>query len=144
MKTNMLITAIVLAVFTTFYSCESKQQKVEDAQQNLQDAKQNLRDAKNELNNEYPAFRQAEEREINDNENRIAELKRKINTGGKPLDKDRADRIQKLEDRNAELRSRLYGYEKTRSDWQTFKNDFKRDMDEFGNAIRNFPDSVKR
>ena len=135
--------ALLISVLFFISSCESKQQKVEDAQQNLQDAKQDLHDAKNDLNSEYPAFREAEEREINDNENRIAELKRKINTGGKPLDNDRAARIQKLEDRNAELRSRLYGYEKAHTDWETFKRDFKRDMDEFGNSIRNFPDNNK-
>ncbi|HWB63852.1 MAG TPA: hypothetical protein VG603_10105, partial [Chitinophagales bacterium] len=63
------------------------------------------------------------------------QLKKAINTGGKPLDADRAKRIQQLEDRNAELRSRLYGYERVKTDWNEFKAQFKHDMDELENDI---------
>jgi len=131
---GLALTSITAGTLLT--SCQSKEQKVEDAKENVQDAKKDLNNAQNELNAEYPAYRTDAEKRIADNEERIADLKRKINTGGKPLDNARARKIQELEDRNAELRSRLYGYEKAHTDWESFKRDFNKSMDELGNSIR--------
>lgn len=117
-------------------ACQSKEQKVEDAKEEVQDAKQDLREAQQELNSEYPAFKTDAEQKIDANKQRIAELRDKINTGGKPLDEAREKRIQELEKQNDDLRARLYGYEKERSDWESFKREFNHDMDELGNSIQ--------
>ena len=134
MNMKFLLSLGVFALILT--ACETKQQKVDEAKDKLEDAKQDLRDAKSDLNSEYPAFKREQEQELQRNEDRIAELRKMINTGGKPLDKDRAERIQRLESRNAELRSQLYGYEKAHGDWETFKRDFKKSMDDLGNSLR--------
>ena len=42
-----------------------------------------------------------------------------------------------VEERNAQLKNRLYGYENERTDWINFKNEFNRDMDEMGEAFKN-------
>lgn len=126
----------MLAAFT-FTSCESKQEKVADAQEEVQDAKEELSEAKAELNAEYPSYRTAAEERIKMNEERIAQLRKNIGGGGKPLDGERAKRIDELEEKNAQLRSRLYGYEQERSDWESFKREFNRDMDEMGTAFEN-------
>lgn len=127
-KIIIILSGTVTVSALLLMACESKEKKVEDAKENVQDAKRDLRNAQEDLNAEYPAYRKQEEIEIEDNENRIAELRQRINTGGKPLDADRQRRINDLEARNAELRSRLYGYEKERGDWETFKRKFNSDM----------------
>lgn len=134
---KLLFTATLNAALTAlvFTSCESKQEKVEDAQEEVNEAKEDLQDAKNELNAEYPSYRQAQEDRINMNQKRIDDLRAKINTGGKPLDEARQKRIQELEEKNAELRSRLAGYETERSDWEEFKREFDRDMDNLGKSF---------
>jgi chromosome segregation ATPase len=118
-----------------FTACDSKQEKVEDAQEEVNEAKEDLKDAKQELNAEYPSYRQAQEDRINMNQKRIDDLRAKINTGGKPLDEARQKRIQELEEKNAELRSRLAGYETERSDWEEFKREFDHDMEELGKSF---------
>jgi chromosome segregation ATPase len=126
----------VLTAGIAFTSCESKEKKVEDAQENVQNAKEELKDAKNEVNAEYPAYRKDMDDRINQNEKRISELREKVNKPGeKPLDNARRQRIDDLEKKNSELRSRLYGYEKERGDWESFKREFNHDMDELGNAF---------
>jgi chromosome segregation ATPase len=127
---SMMIAGAVLT------SCESKEKKVEDAQEKVQDSKEELKEAQRELNAEYPSYRKDMEQRIIDNDKRIADLKAKLNEPGKkPLDNMRKDRIDELERKNADLRSRLYGYEKERGDWESFKREFNHDMDEMGNSI---------
>jgi chromosome segregation ATPase len=133
-KVLFFATAIMLCG-TIITSCQSKEEKVEDAKEEVQEAKEDLKDAQKELNAEYPTFKTAADEQITANENRIAELRKKINTGGKPLDGAREKRIQELQDENARLRSKLYGYEQERSDWEEFKREFNRDMDELGKSL---------
>ena len=133
--------ALAALVFT---SCDSKQEKVEDAKEEVTEAKEELKDAQQELNAEYPTYRVAQEERIAANQKRIDDLRAKINTGGKPLDEARQKRIQELEEKNAQLRSRLYGYEQERSDWEEFKREFNHDMDELGKSFDDMgKDNVK-
>ena len=126
--------------------CQTPAQKEDAAKENVQNANEQLKDAKQEVNAEYPAFKRDAEVQINANENRIATLREKLNTsGGKaPLDPMRKQRIDDLERRNAELRSRLYGYEKERSDWETFKAGFNADMHKLDNAFTDFGNDLKK
>ncbi|MFN8298094.1 MAG: hypothetical protein U0T75_03230 [Chitinophagales bacterium] len=137
-KGFVTLAAMAMVAGATFTACHNKEERVEDAKENVQDAKEELRDAQRDLNSEYPAYRTDAEQRITANEQRIAELRNKINTGGKPLDDMREQRIKDLEKRNADLRARLYGYEKERSDWEQFKREFNHDMDELGNSISDF------
>jgi DNA repair ATPase RecN len=105
---------------------------------NVEEAKNDLKDAKAELNAEYPTFKSDAEIRIAENETRIAELRAILNKPGKlPLDPLRKKEIDDLEERNAQLKNRLYGYENERTDWINFKNEFNRDMDEMGEAFKN-------
>jgi len=45
-------------------------------------------------------------------------------------------RIANLEEKNKNLQLKLDGYETNQSDWESFKSEFKHDMDEFGQAFR--------
>lgn len=131
-------------------SCESKQEKVQDAQENVNDAKQDLKDAKqdaaNDLNAEYPAYKNDMQARIDANDKEIASLQEKLakSGGSRPLDPARQRRVDELKQRNADLRARLYGYEKEKGDWETFKREFNHDMDELGTSIKDLgKDNVK-
>ena len=118
-------------------SCDSKQDKVEDAKENVTEAKEDLKDAQQELNAEYPAYKIDMNKRIVANETEIARLRAIINKPGeKPLDNARRDKIDDLERRNADLRTRLDGYETKRSNWEEFKREYNHDMDELGNSFK--------
>ena len=96
------------------------------------------------LSPEYPGFRKNAEQQIADNDKRIADLRIKTKPGNAPLDEVRKQKIDDLEKRNAELRSRLFGYEKVHNDWETFKRDFNHDMDNLKDALHDMGDDMKK
>ena len=138
MKKTIFYTAMAAVVAgSIFTSCDSKEKKVEDAKVEVKDANQDLKEKQAELNAEYPAYKTDAELRIAENEKQIAHFKEIVNRPGKlPLDEARKKRIEQLEEKNAELRSRLNGYEKERSDWETFKREFNHDMDGLGESFK--------
>jgi hypothetical protein len=141
---TLAVTAIMTG--TALASCESPAQKQEIAANNVSVANEELQQAKQqELNAEYPAFKKDAELKITANDKRIAELREKLSASGKsPLDDIRRQRIDDLQKRNAELRARLYGYEKERSDWLTFKAKFNQDADNLRDAFKDFGNDLKK
>ncbi len=138
MKKTIFYTAIAaLAAGSIVTSCATKTDKVEDAQENVTEANQDLTKAQVELNAEYPVFKKDAEVQIAENDKRIAELRVQLNKPGKaPLDEMRKKRIDALNEKNSELRNRLYGYEKEPTDWEMFKQEFKHDMKGIGEAFK--------
>jgi Skp family chaperone for outer membrane proteins len=136
--TLALMAGVVLA------SCQTPAQKEEAAEANLQTAKDNLSAAKLELNAEYPSFRKDADQQITDNETEIASLRAKLDKDKTPQDNIRRQRVEDLEKQNADLRSKLYGYEKERTDWLAFKQAFNRDKDKLKDAFRDFGNDLKK
>ena len=134
MKKSIGILAIAIAVF--FVSCKSAQQKELDAQQNLSQARQDLSATQASNANEWQTFRSESLIKIKENDKRIAELKIKMNQPGNTFDGMYRTRIEKLEAKNKELKSKLKNYDGKQTDWKTFKSDFNRDMDEIGKNIK--------
>jgi DNA repair ATPase RecN len=126
--------------------CKSPTKNAEDAKENVQDAQKNLKDAKQEANTavvkaaneqEWKSFKIDAEAQIKQNELRIAELKIKLKKPGKGLDEADKQRIDALEKRNDGFKSRMKDYEKDQGDWESFKREYNRDMDELKNAFNN-------
>ena len=134
MKTKMI--TLVFFAATILFSCKSAQQREIDAQQNVANAKQGLRDTQVANANEWRVFKAESQAQIATNEARIAELKVQMNKPGNTFDGMYRTRIEKLEDRNIELKTQLNNYEGNPSNWTTFKNDFNRNMNEIGNNIK--------
>ena len=138
---GLALNVILAGTFLT--SCETKQQKVEDAKQDLKDARQDAR--QEELNAEYPAYKKEMEERIEGNNRRIADIRADLaKPGNHPFAEERKKNIDNLEKRNAEMRSRLEAYEKDHSDWSTFKRNFNHDMDNLGDAFRDFGNDLKK
>lgn len=134
MNKSILILAILAG--TIFTSCKSAAQKETAAKQNLVEAKQDLKDTKIDNANEWLVFKAESEAKILDNEKRIGELKVKMNKPGNTFDGLYRTRIEKLEAKNIELKSKLNSYDGNETEWKTFKSDFNRDMNEIGNNIK--------
>lgn len=137
------ITMIILVAL--FSSCKSTDQKKEDAQNKTQAALENLNEAQNNENavaqkasteEELKTFRLESDLKIKDNEVSIVKLKLKMNKQGSALDEVYARRIDSLQLKNQNLKTRLGNYEKTHTDWGKFKSDFNRDLDDLGKSLK--------
>ncbi len=131
---SIIIIAIVAG--TAFTSCKSAAQKDAAAKQNVIEANQDLKDTKVDNANEWLTFKAESEAKILDNQKRIAELKVKMNKPGSTFDGMYRTRIEKLEEKNLELKSRIKNYDGNQTEWKTFKSDFNRDMNEIGDNIK--------
>jgi hypothetical protein len=141
---TLAITSMLVAG-SVFTSCKSPAQKEDAAQAKVEDAQQDLNAAQDKADaatlkvataEEWKIFKTESEIKIRDNEIRIAELKAKMKKPGKVFDSMYEKRIDALEQQNRDLRLRMETYEKSQSDWETFKAEFNHDMDELGKALK--------
>ena len=141
---TIVITLLIGSVFLT--ACQSPKAKEDEAVENVQDAKQELKDVKQDakaqeqIQNEVSAedwkiFKIESQQKIRENEMRIAELKVKMRKSGKLLDPLFDKKIENLEQKNTDLKAKIIAYDKTQSNWEEFKREFKHDMDELGKAM---------
>jgi chromosome segregation ATPase len=130
---------------TVFSGCKSPVEKQENARNKVQDAEQDLNTAQKDAleidrkvatAEEWRIFRSESEQKINDNVIRIAELKVKMKKPGEIFDALYEKRITGLEKQNLEMKAKLDAYEKSQSNWETFKREFNHDMDELGKALK--------
>jgi len=147
MKRIIFILA-VLSTFmagTIFSSCKSSVQKQEAAQDKVKDAKKDLKEAQKDANaaaqvvataEEWEAFRNGSELKIRENANRIAELNVKMKKPGEIFDDLYAKRIADLEQQNKDMKARLLAYEKSQSNWESFKREFNHDMNAIEQAFK--------
>ena len=135
MNKSLYIAALV-ALFSAsvFVSCQSKNEEKENVEKALSDVKEDISQIVNDsiVYTDWSTFKSASEKTIDNNNQRIVELKEKVNKPGmKNLDKLREKRIDELQEENAELRTKIavYNNAQTKTDWETFKADFKKDLD---------------
>ena len=103
------IYTIALMAATILAHGQSPAQKEVIAKDNVQTAEENLKVAKQQLTDTYPAFRKDAEEQIKANDESIACLREKMVKPRKSAANDTAKKeIDKLEDRNDDLRNRLY------------------------------------
>jgi chromosome segregation ATPase len=143
---------IALAMFLNFsgmilISCQSTTEKEEKATEEVQEAKHELADVKKDIRadsveavktEEWRIFRNEADARIRSNDIRIAALKRKMEKPGNKMDTDYPQSILDLEKKNKDLQDRMNAYEKNQSDWESFKREYNHDMEELGEALKDF------
>ncbi|WP_426092310.1 hypothetical protein [Flavobacterium sp. DSR3-2] len=131
---------------TVLVGCQNTSKKEEAAKDNVEEAKDNLDDAKEELSDvraaatekEWNDFKDSTNSTIKQNEIRIAEMKTKMKRTGKSIDEIYAKQIEELEQKNKNIKLKVQEYKNdTNSDWESFKEEYNRDMDELGAAMKN-------
>jgi len=145
---NSKVIGLFLAL-SLLSSCRSNDQKKEDARDKTQTALENLNAAQNNENKvaqkvateeELKTFKLESELKIKNNEVSITKLKLKMNKPGSALDEVYARRIDSLQLKNQNLKTRMGDYEKTHTDWGKFKSDFNRDLNQLGKTLNSLTD----
>lgn len=149
----ILVVTSVFTAGTIFTGCQSPTQKQENTQLKVQEARKELNAAKKENNEavlvvataeEWKTFKSESELKINANDVRIKELRVKMNKPGELLDPLYSKNIAALEQQNKDLRNKLYAYEKSQTNWESFKREFNNDMNALGEAFKNLTVDNKR
>jgi len=144
LKMNSLAVALLVSTMT-FMGCQDNKTSTEVAEDNLLEAQEDLNEVKEDSQEdaqklatqaEYDIFKAETEVKVQANKVRIAELRVNKNTAD-------LERINDLEARNSELDERLKSYETYKTDWQKFKEEFNRDMNELGTSFKNFTEDKK-
>ena len=135
MKNRFYSLAVTMLLFagTVITSCNTgnRQNKTNENVEDVQQQQQIVATPE-----EWAEFKSESERKIMENEARIQELKQKMMEPGVGLDSLRQNRIERLEEKNNELRVKIRTYENDQSDWESFKREFNHDMDEIGDAFK--------
>ena len=128
-------------------SCKSNTEKNEEAVENVNDANANLKDVQEEAtidaskkatDAEWQTYKTEMLASINDNEIRIAELKKAFNKPGTRFDANYSKTIDALQKRNLDLKVRIENYENNQTDWESFKREFNSDISGLGKAFDDF------
>lgn len=152
MKKFILILSLAVVISVAFFTitflsgCYSREKKLENADDRLQEAKMEVLNAEEALEetisdsiSNYQQFKMDAEQNILAYEKSIAELKLKI--AGTRIE-NRAEyekKLAELEQKNTKLRHKLSDYkEDEQAKWASFRAEFVRDLDELGQALKDF------
>jgi hypothetical protein len=153
MKTNNLIGIIGLSLLA-LVACERKNEEVihtDHAQDKVNvevqtpnpDENTVINDAKWEQ--ERTEYRHNAELRIEENNKKIDEFNKKIETADQRMRKEYRERIAELKSRNEKAKERLNNYnDNNHEKWEDFKREFNHDMDELGNALKDFTVNNKK
>ncbi|KAF0201669.1 MAG: hypothetical protein FD170_2526 [Bacteroidetes bacterium] len=144
-KLFTLMIATTLVAGTIFTGCQSAASKEEAAQAKVDEAEQVLEDARLDAEieaqkvasaEEWLEFKTESEIKISEYEIRIEALKTQMKKPGKTFDDFYKQRVETLEQKIADLKTRMNDYEKNQTGWESFKREFNHDMDELGSALK--------
>lgn len=148
MKKTIFIYAIgIMMIGAAFIGCQSASQKEQNASDRVMDAKENLESVENQTqtdaiqlaeSEEWQAFKVASLEKIQFNEKLMAGLRKKMKSSGNKTDVAFEKRINELEIKNNDLKSRMTTYETNQTDWILFKTEFNKDMEGLGLALKEF------
>lgn len=89
-------------------------------------------------NLEWQEFKERTNATINENERKISEMKLKMKETGKEFDASYQQKINRLEERNEEMKTKVANYKSDASaNWDSFKREVNHDMTEIGEAFKN-------
>ncbi len=153
-KSLFTITTITLFLFgVLFTSCQTPAEKVDSAQNKVQDAKTELKQEQNDSSiaakkaenaAAWAMFKNEQNAMIAANDKNIAELKAQKKAAGKSMDAMYVKEIAALEQKNTDLNNRIIAYDKDQSNWDVFRAEFSRDMNELGKSLSDFTTKNKK
>ncbi|MFO7525901.1 MAG: hypothetical protein R6W68_10630 [Ignavibacteriaceae bacterium] len=128
MKNNYFILAVILIIAgILFTSCDNTR---DGARDEVEEANQNMIDAQYEFDKEWQEFKSDAETRINENEEKIADLKESMKSTSANFKTKYENEILTLEQNNIQLRKKLNEYKYDgKNNWNEFKRDFNREVD---------------
>lgn len=145
MKNSILaLVACSFIVGSSLISCNTPAEKVENAQTTVQEANKDLDVANKEYLADMKVYRQETADKIAANDKSIADFKLRVAKQKKDAKADYEKQIADLEQKNTDMRKRLDDYKVDgKEQWEKFKTEFGRDMDELGKAFKGFTEKDK-
>jgi predicted RNase H-like nuclease (RuvC/YqgF family) len=133
------ISALAVTIFIAgaiLTGCQSSAKKVENARDKVIEANQELSQA---LKDSIQQFKTESELKISANEKSIAEFKAKIKNEKKENKAAYEKKLAELEQKNSDLKKKLEEFkDDSKANWKTFKTEFSNDMNELGQALKDF------
>ena len=150
---STLVLLLLLVFGTLFTACQSAFQKEEADSAKEMAANQVITSPQQVANSlgskipdtdEWETFRTEAEAKIRSNEMLLAELSVQLSKPGTALDTLYTKKIKVLNTQNQAFITRLEAYDKSRTDWETFKRDFKSDMEELEKVLKDLSAMSKK
>jgi hypothetical protein len=135
MKKTILILAVSIFIAgAMFTGCQSPAEKVKDAKEGVDLANQKLDEA---IKDSIRQFKIESEETISLYDRNIAELRARLATANKDKKAQYEKILNELEQKNKQMKMKLQELKDDETDkWASFKREFRHDMDELGNAIK--------
>lgn len=135
---KLVILTTVFGLFLFITSCGNSAQKVEKAEENVVEAEENLQEAQDEYKADIEQFRLMTNEKIAANERAIAEYNAKLAKEKKTMSAEIKEEIAALEVKNNNLKMKIGEYtDNGKENWEAFKTEFGKDMDDLGTSISN-------
>jgi chromosome segregation ATPase len=147
MKRMMYSLSVALVAGLIYTGCNASTEQedenesaVESVRQDLENVKDDTRQNSADIANaeEWKAYKANSQAVIDNYETRIAQLNEEVKRSGKTIDAAYEQRIQALEQRNRDLKTKMEAYEVNQTDWEMFKAEYDRNIDELGQALKEF------
>lgn len=138
-KLILTLCATLLLAGAIFTSCNTAAEKVDKAEDKSIKADEDFNTAKEEYLADIENFKKETNAKIEANNLTIADFKVKIATSKKDAQVYYQEQIAVLEQKNIAAKQKLDAYKVSGQDnWETFKAEFSRDMNDLGEAFKNF------
>ena len=110
----------------------------------MNQAEQDLNKKQIDSANEYQSLKADWEKQMNENDKIIEQLKEDKNDKKVATDKEYNEKIAALKKENDEMRTKAnnYKYESSDTKWQEFKDGFNKEMKKLGDGITNLKNKI--
>lgn len=138
-KSIFMLASLILITSSILTSCNTPAEKVENAKENVDKANFDLYEANQEYLADVEKYRKESADKIAANNKSIAEFKARIAQEKKEAQVTYSQRITVLEQKNSDLKKKMDVFKaESKEQWEKFKEEFSKDMDELGTAFGNF------
>lgn len=136
MKKSIIVS--ILFMFAVIVgACSSPTEKVEDAKTDVVEANKELDEANAEYVADMEKYRTETAEKITANEVIIQDLNTRIASQKKDTQVEYKQKVAELEQKNMEMKKKMDDYKQDgKENWEKFKTEFNRDMDELGKAFK--------
>lgn len=140
-----LIPLVLFVLFLlSFAACNSPAEEVKKAEDNVVEANDELNQAEKDFALDMENYRKEANTRIASNDSSIREFKSRIQNDKLKAKSDYEKEIADLENKNTDMKKRIEDYKAaTNEDWQSFKNSFKKEMDDLDVAVKRFFENKK-
>ncbi|HCK22783.1 MAG TPA: hypothetical protein DHW15_11675 [Bacteroidetes bacterium] len=138
-KVSGALALFTITVGVLFTGCSSSSEKVDKAEMKVEEANKDLDEANEAYLADVAEFKMQTAKKLEANRKLINDYNIRISTEKKEAKSGYEMKIAELEAKNSEMQKRLDNHTADGKDnWENFKTEFGRDMDNLGNAFTNF------